>query len=111
MATDATPLTAKPIMTRVMRNTSQIGKRELKISSMAVENSEKTMTCLRPKRSEIKPANNNPIAKATVENDNGKLLWVGLTAKNSAKIGIIGCTQYKDENTAKPAKNRHSNIA
>jgi len=31
-----------------------------------------------------------PIAKATVENDNGKLLWVGVTIKKSAKIGIIG---------------------
>ena len=28
-----------------------------------------------------------------------------------AKIGIIGCTQYNDENEAKPAKNNDHKIA
>ena len=37
------------------------------------------MIGLRPKRSEIKPVNNRPIAKATVEKDKGKLLCVGVT--------------------------------
>ena len=69
------------------------------------------MICFRPKRSEISPANSKPSAKAMVENDSGKLLWVGVTWKNFAKNGIIGCTQYNDENTANPAKNSDRRIA
>ena len=44
------------------------------------------------------------IASATDES-------LGVTCKNFAKIGIIGCTQYKDEKEAKPAKNKDHKIA
>ena len=46
-----------------------------------------------------------PIASSTVEKDKGKLICVGETAKNFAKIGTIDCTQYNDEKEANPAKN------
>jgi len=65
----------------------------------------------RPKRSEINPVNNNPIAKAIVDTESGKLLWVGLTAKYCDNKGIIGCIQYRDEKIAKPAKNKENSTA
>jgi hypothetical protein len=66
---------------------------------------------LRPKRSEISPVNNKPIAKASVEKDKGKLLCVGEIWKKSANTGIMGCTQYNDEKEANPAKNKDHKIA
>ena len=65
---------------------------------------------LRPKRSEISPVNNKPIAKASVEKDKGKLLCVGEIWKKSANTGIMGCTQYNDEKEANPAKNKDHKI-
>ena len=111
MATAATPLTAMPIKIRVVKKNDQIGSKALRINKMAAKNKARTIMVLRPKRSEIKPVNNKPTAKATVENDSGKLLCVGVTLKKSAKIGIIGCTQYKIEKEAKPAKNSEKRIA
>ena len=111
MATAATPLTAIPIKIRVVKKNDQIGSKALRINKMAAKNKAKTIIGLRPKRSEIKPVKSKPIAKATVENDNGKLLWVGVTVKKSAKIGIIGCTQYKVEKEVKPARNNEKRMA
>ena len=111
MATAATPLTAIPIKTRVLKKNGQIGNKALKISKIEARNNASTIMGFRPKRSEIKPVNSKPTAKATVENDSGKLLCVGVTLKKSAKIGIIGCTQYKIEKEANPAKNSEKRIA
>ena len=88
-----------------------MGRIVLKIDKLAAKNKAQTIITLRPKRSEINPVNSSPIAKAMVEKDSGKLLSVGETAKNLAKIGIIGCTQYSDENDANPAKNKAHKIA
>ena len=79
MATAATPLTAKPIKIRVVKKISQIGKDALTSNKTETRNKANTIIGLRPKRSEIKPVNNRPIAKATVEKDKGKLLCVGVT--------------------------------
>ena len=93
------------------KNTCQLGKIALKINKHAAKNKAQTIIILRPKRSEINPVKSSPVAKAMVEKDKGKLLSVGETAKNFAKIGIIGCTQYSDENEANPAKNKAHKIA
>ncbi|MNT65925.1 hypothetical protein D3C72_2039490 [compost metagenome] len=59
----------------------------------AAQNKAKTITGLRPMRSEIGPVTSSPTANMPVDTERIRLLCAALMANSCDSIGIIGCTQ------------------
>ncbi|MNO30030.1 hypothetical protein D3C76_199620 [compost metagenome] len=72
---------------------SQVGITALARVDSAAQTSAKTITGLRPMRSEIGPVISKPSASMAVDTDSTRLLCAALIENSWDSSGIIGCTQ------------------
>ncbi len=78
MATAAKPLSDRPTSARMINMPSQLGIIAPIMVNKAAQNSAVTITGLRPRRSEIGPVINRPMASMAVATDRIRLLCAAL---------------------------------
>src|SRR5579863_1907402 len=104
MATAGTPDSARPVKPRSAMSVGQSGAKAAASVAAAAAASETVMMVFRPKTSDSAPAPNMATASTPVAADSDKLAEAGEIENARAKVGIIGCTQYRTAKVAMPPR-------